>query len=112
MRAYPLLPYAGRRMYRFPVKVTFGETAARLQVNIYPRSVVHVIAPTAADAAHLIKMEIGHIPCVELQVFGPQGGVTNRYWGFETAIFMEMCRDDDRRSAGKQLPLPFIVAHN
>lgn len=91
MRATKLLPYHGKPVFRFPVKVTFGQRAALTQQNVYPKGVVHVIAHTAAAAADLVQDEVRGIPCVEVEVFGPKGGVAAKRWqGFETAIGHQM----------------------
>lgn len=90
----------GRKVYSFPVEVTFGETAAVHQVNHYPKGWVTVTAYTAADAANLIADALRHIPCVEVAVVGTKGGLAaHRYWGFESAIFTQLCEASDRRAA-------------
>lgn len=95
--------YKGKRVFLFPVKVTFGEYAAVAQVNHYPSGVVNVIAHSAQEACDLLTDELGHIPCVELEAFGPKGGIAaHRYWGFDRAIFLGMFRE---RTDMLQLPL-------
>lgn len=89
--------YKGRRVWRFPVEVTFGETAARFQVNYYPKGVVWVIALSAQDAADLVSGELESIPCVEVTVCGPRGGRgAHRYWGWDRAIWAQMLAERER----------------
>ncbi len=105
MNAKKLLPLGGRPVFRFPVKVTFGETAALHQVNHYPAGVVHVISRSAREAADLIYAEVAHRPCTEIEVFGPKGGIAARRWiGWETAIGNQMF---STRPESTQLTLRF-----
>ena len=91
MKAIRLNDYKGRRVYRFPAKITFGEYASIAQENHYPTKTVAVIAHTAADAGHLVLDEVRGIPCVEIEVFGPKGGIAwKTHRGWETAIGEQM----------------------
>ena len=83
----------GARASRYDVRVTFGEFAATHQVACYPVRVFPVIARTPGEAADHIEdlFDLRSIPCVELEVKGPKGGIpVKRYWGFETAIGNQM----------------------
>ena len=88
--AVPNGAYRGRKFYRIPVVVTFGERAATLQENDYPTIELEVIARTAAEAANLVIDELAATPCVDVEAFGPQGGIAHRYHGWDTAIWHQM----------------------
>ena len=91
MKAIRLDDYKGKRVFRFPVRITFGEHASVFQENHYPTKTVEVIAHTATDAGHLVLDEVRGIPCVEIEVFGPKGGIAwKTYRGWETAIGEQM----------------------
>ena len=91
MKARKLSPLHGKPVFRFPVRITFGEQAALTQRCMYPEEVVEVIAHTARDAADLIQREVAGVPCVEIEVFGPKGGIAAKRWqGFESAIGQQM----------------------
>lgn len=109
MKAIQVNSYQGRKFYRFPVQVTFGQYAAVAQVFHYPKVVLKVIAPSARAACDLLSDELEHIPCVELEAFGPQGGrAAHRYWGWDRATFCEMNRAHDRSEReARQLRLTF-----
>jgi hypothetical protein len=91
-RAKPHGKYKGKRVYSYPVEVTFGAEAALSQAfEHYRRGVVWVIAYTAKGAADLVSDELMLIPCTELSVWGPQGGLAeHRYWGWDRAIYLGM----------------------
>lgn len=90
---------AGRRVYRWPVQVTFGEIAASPHATIddwlnLPNSLVTVLSDTAQHAADYIADHLMHIPCVEVEVFGTRGGTAaHRYWGYDRAIWVQMDRE-------------------
>lgn len=91
MKARTLGFLHGKPVRRFPVKVTFGRTAAVHQVCHYPNEVVEVIAHTPQEAADLVQSEVAGVPCVEIEVFGLRGGIAaHRYQGFESAIGQQM----------------------
>jgi len=101
--------YKGKKVYSWPVKITFGRTAALTQLCIYPKSGIQVVSPTARDARDYVARELRSTPCVEIEVTGPKGGrAAHSYWGFESAIFWEMCESQDRDArAARQLKLNF-----
>lgn len=114
MNAIRLNDYKGKRVFRFPVKVTCGETAALLQVNFYPKRVFHVISHTAREARDWVSSKIEHIPCCEVEVFGPKGGcASHAYWGFDRAIFAQMNREFERgQREAQQMRLPLGLPVN
>lgn len=90
----------GRKVYDFPVDVTLGEAAALTQENFYPKGVVKVIAPTAAEAADLIadRETLGTFACVEISVWGPKAGLAaKRFWGWDRAIWNQLLNHRENR---------------
>ena len=84
----------GQRVFRFTVRVERGERAALGDVEawMHPQVFeVQVTAATAADAANLIRDEWApREACVSVETWGPQGGVTRRWVGFEAHIWARM----------------------
>lgn len=94
---------SGLKVYRWPIEITCGELASLTQENIYPEAVWHVDAPTARDAADYVAEKLGHLACVEVDVWGLKGGLAcHRYWGWERAIWNGMLGE---RKEAKQLRL-------
>lgn len=82
--ARPLGKVKGRMVSRFKVRAVFNNsyecrTVATLDYD--------VIAHTASDACNLIRDLWQHRPETEIITYGPQGGETRRYIGWESAIF-------------------------
>lgn len=104
MKATRLTDYKGKRVYRFPVKITFGEYANLAQENVYPTKVVHVIAHKPCDAGWAIRDETKGIPCVEIEVFGARGGVAwKSFRGWESAIGEQIEREVFNRDQNQRL---------
>jgi hypothetical protein len=88
--------YANKKVYCFPVKVTFGEIAVVTQQNIYPKDIVFIHAYSAREARDHIADKLCHIPCVEIEVYGPKGGIASHcYHGYDTAIFHQMLNNSE-----------------
>ena len=89
-----LATLGSKRVTRWACRITFGAECtlptATLDtwLNVEDRAYhTAIIAPTANEARdHLVELTAG-IPCVEVEVFGPQGGVASRsFRGWESAI--------------------------
>lgn len=94
----------GKRVWRFPVEITMGEDSVIYQECLYRTGTVHVTSLSARDALGYVRDALGTTPCVEVNVYGPKGGVAaHAYWGFESAIGAAMF--GTRRSTAKQLTL-------
>lgn len=77
-----------KRVFRVPVVVQFNsshlcKTLARLQFT--------VIAHNPAEAANWARDQFSNRPETEVFAFGPQGGATKRYIGWESAIWDGLC---------------------
>ena len=92
MKARFLGTLRGKRVYRFPVRITQSWLDRDLH---HDEVTVEVTAHTAADAGRLVRDEIAHKVerPTELLVAGPRGG---RAWagfvGWESMIVAEFCR--------------------
>ena len=84
----------GRKVTSWACRITFGAEcslpSATLDtwLNVDDRTYsTAVIAPTANEARDFLVDLTAGIPCVEIEVFGPQGGVASHsYRGWESAI--------------------------
>jgi hypothetical protein len=86
MKAAHLLgTYKGRKVYRFPVTV-------RVFMGGFEWAEVEdkVDAYTAAEAANHVRDEWQTVPQVEVVAYGPKGGKTHRWIGWESAIGARM----------------------
>lgn len=88
----------GRRVYRVPVRVSLNNSHALTSDDIE----FEVIATGAADAANWVREQFATRPETEIYAYGPQGGETHRYVGWESAISAEMML---RRAAPVQLSI-------
>lgn len=106
VRAVRVAQYKGVWYYRWPVKVTVGETASITQrMEDYLRGRVTILAPTARDAGLFVKNILRKTACVEILVLGPKGGKAwYSYCGWYSAIASAMFDEPPRY---KQLLLPF-----
>ena len=105
MRTRAVGNIGGRKVTSWVVQVTYGETAARTQRYVYPVGFTRVLAPTAAEAADYVQREIKGIPCVEIEIYGPKGGVAARRWqGWDSARYqqMEQAREQARTAEAQQ----------
>jgi hypothetical protein len=96
----------GRKVFEWPVELTFGERAALTQQYDYPKKRIWVKSHTAAEAADFAATQdhCDRQPCVEISVWGPKAGLAaKRFWGWDRAIFNQMC---DARS-NRQLTFRF-----
>lgn len=88
IHAHPLLPYKGQKFYRVPVRIR--------QSTLYSEGEAwtHVIAPDAASAANLVRDEIAaHVDRpTEIVAYGPGGGETRRWIGWESMVGAELFR--------------------
>jgi hypothetical protein len=92
--------YKGKKVYSWPVKITFGQIAATHQIAHYPKAGVRVVACSARDARDYVARDLRSTPCVEIEVTGPKGGrAAHSYWGFDSAIFWSMA--DSRDAAAR-----------
>jgi hypothetical protein len=101
-KAYRIGTIAGRPVYRIPVRVACNDSRKLATVAEY---FYRVIAYSAAGAANYIRDQFATRPETEVFAYGPQGGETYRYVGWESAIGSAMF--DRPRSS---MRLPFEVA--
>jgi hypothetical protein len=81
----------GRKVYRIPVKVIFNNSAGTIDDWCNPPTAeFDVIAYSAADAANWARAQYATRPETEIVAWGPQGGETRRFIGWESAIGAEM----------------------
>lgn len=91
--------YKGKRYYRVPCKVVAADTQRLTHATIE----CEVIAPSARDAAnYLAQGEYSLMPNSNIYAYGPRGGRTFRFVGYETAIYNAMRTP----TMPVQLPLP------
>lgn len=86
----PLLPYFGKRYYKFNVRLK----QSGLSREYWERSqMVQIIAPTASAACNAIKDEFVSLVehPTEIECLGPKGGTTSRFIGYEGMIWGQMC---------------------
>lgn len=79
--------YQGKRVYRFPVVILFNNsslcrTVARLEFD--------VISTSVKEAANWARDQVANRPETEIIAYGPKGGETRRYVGWESAIGHEL----------------------
>lgn len=82
-KAYRIGTVAGRPVYRIPVRVACNDSRRMATVAEY---FYRVIAYTAAGAANFVRDQYATRPETEVFAYGPNGGETYRYVGFESAI--------------------------
>ena len=82
IHAHPLNPYKGQKFYRVPVDIVQSTLYSRAQVRR------HVIAPSAEEAANLVRDEIAaHVERpTEIMAYGPGGGKVHRFIGWESMV--------------------------
>lgn len=91
--AQPSWPDAkGRKCYRIPVVMIFNNSSGPVEGWLNPRKLEFtVIAHSAAEAANWARdNESGNMPETEIIAWGPKGGETRRYIGWQLAVYMEM----------------------
>lgn len=98
--AIPAGKYRGRMFYRVPVCVQFNDSR---QCATIARLTVHVLAPSAADAANYMRDAYATRPETEVYAKGPRGAIVKRYIGWESAIGAALFAERDRPA---QLGLP------
>jgi hypothetical protein len=97
----PLLPYRGKKMFRFTVRVS----QSGLDRELWERHLdLPVISPTPTAAIHLIQDEFAGklFRPTEFECAGLRGGITHRYWGYEGVIGAAMF---STRANARQLEL-------
>lgn len=104
MQAKRINDYKGKKCWKFPVKIEYGEKASYTQCpEDMLKGITWVISTSARDAGYMIRDKLAGIPCVQLEVFGPKGGVAwHSYRGWESAIFEQMCMNREDKQ-GKLL---------
>jgi hypothetical protein len=87
LHAHYLGTYKGRKVYRVPVLVKLNSSRLlRTLVEV----VEEVVAYSAADAANFVRDEWVERPETEIFAYGPKGGVTHRFIGWESSIGAQM----------------------
>jgi len=102
----------GRRVSRYTVRVVRNERAASPHAPLDDMLAsgeeveVEVLAASPADAANLVRDEWApHEPCVEVLTWGPKGGCTSRFVGWESHIGAVIAERHRRARQGQQLAL-------
>lgn len=85
----------GKRYSRYPVRVLFNNPRACRTERV---QITSVIASSPAEAANYIVAEIGDVPNVEITAYGPKGGATHRFIGYESAVYAAMMADHPERA--------------
>jgi hypothetical protein len=81
----------GRQLYRIPVRVIFNNSAGTIDDWCDPPTIdFDVIGYTAADAANWARAQYATRPETEIIAWGPKGGETRRFIGWESAIGAEL----------------------
>jgi hypothetical protein len=99
LRARLMGHYKGRRVYCVPVRVVLNNSTLMRTVA---ETVYTVLSHTPADAANHIRQLFETRPETEIYAYGPLGGETYRYIGWESSIGAQMFSN---RRAPYQLPL-------
>lgn len=99
MNAKPLNTYKGRHYWKFPVRIEYGERASITQnPEDMRKGIIWVISDSAREAGYCVRELLYGVPCIELTVLGPRGGVAwHSYRGWESAIFEQMCKRADHK---------------
>jgi len=85
--ATPKGSYRGKKFYNVPVKVTFNNSAGTVADWCNPPTLEFtVLAPNAAAAANWAADQYRGIAETEVVAYGPKGGETHRFIGWESAI--------------------------
>jgi hypothetical protein len=90
----------GIQVHRVPVRVLLNDSR---RCETVESLTFEVLATSVADAANYIRHEYRTRPETEVIAYGPKGGETRRYVGWDSAIHALMCAAHDAR---KQLALP------
>jgi len=91
----------GRPVYEFFVLIRHNDSRALATVC---ERLVRIKAHTAAAAANAVRDEVGEVPETEIVAYGPKGGRTERFIGWESAIWNSILQV---RQGGNQLALRF-----
>jgi hypothetical protein len=84
--AHYLGRHKGKKVYRFPVKVVLNDSRNHRTWGNEPEEWYQVTANTASDAVNYIRELYRFRPETEVFAYGPNGGETHRYIGWETCI--------------------------
>jgi hypothetical protein len=99
-RAIAIGTLAGRKVYRIPVRVKFNDSR---RLGTIAETLVRVIAYTPAEAANWARDQVATRAETEIYAYGPQGGETYRYVGWESSTWAAITSGFGRR----QDRLPF-----
>jgi hypothetical protein len=81
----------GRKLYRIPVRIIFNNSAGSIDDWCDPLTIdFDVIGHSAADAANWARAQYATQPETEIIAWGPKGGETRRFIGWESAIGAEL----------------------
>lgn len=84
--------YQGKRVYRYPYKVVFSGLD-RQYWEISQEGTV--VSQSAADAAWFVKEQVRALGVdhpFEIHIYGPKGGKTSRFEGWESVIGSALMR--------------------
>jgi len=104
LRARRVDDYQGKRMYRVPVEIKFNDSQRCATVA---EAVIVVLAPSSVDAVDWVRDQINR-PETEFVGYGPRGGQTYRYMGWESHIGCSLLKSDYM----KPKQLKFIYARS
>ena len=77
---------AGKPVYRIPVTVRLNNSRTFDSVEM----TVEVISHSAADAANWVRDQWAERAETEVIAYGPKGGETRRFIGWESSVFAAM----------------------
>lgn len=95
--------YQGKPVYRVPVKIVCNNSRGSVAEWLAPSTItVELISRSPKEAANHVIDLMGAQPETEVYAYGPKGGETYRYNGWESSVFRQMMQP---RSNAEQLSL-------
>lgn len=84
---HPGHPKIAKKLFKVPVKIVVSDS--RLCETI-KKKVIWLIAKSPVDAANWVRDQLDFLPETEITAYGPNGGETHRFIGWESAIGAEI----------------------
>ena len=98
--------YQGKPVYRVPVKIVCNNSRGTVAEWCAPSTLVtEFISRSPKEAANRVIELMRATPETEVYAYGPKGGETYRYNGWESSIFGQMMQP--RSAYAEQLSLSF-----
>ena len=96
--------YKGKPVFRVPVKIVCNNSRGSVAEWIAPSTLVtEFVSQSPKDAANHVIDLMAATPETEVYAYGPKGGETYRYNGWESSIFRQMMQP--RGNYAEQLSL-------